>query len=412
MRILSIVKYDFIKLLRDKTPLIFMVVLPIAIMFFLGMAYGKNGESTDSAKIPIGLVNYDESELVKSMISDFEKNDTIKVVEMEEEELGQSVRNAVIEMGFIIPKDFNNKVLTGQKPQIQLLKLPTSVDYRSVEVLWNEAFENIQMSNIASKYLRDNIENIGNNNERLIISRFEEKLKNELEKPPIISVKEIRVSGNSESTEYNGINNSVIGITVMFVMFSVILGLGDILEEKKNYTWDRLSTTPTNRFIVILGKVITAFFTGWIQIAILMLFGQFVMGVDWGDSYISTFLIFSVYLLCVTAIGMFLITFVKTNAQLGAFSSILIVATSLLSGCCWPIELVPEFMQKLAMFFPQYWALKGLGNTVNANMGLDSESIPFIVLLLMGGLFFLLTILSERLKQGAFKHFVPYYSNN
>jgi len=143
-----------------------------------------------------------------------------------------------------------------------------------------------------------------------------------------------------------------------------------------------------------------------------MLFGQFVMGVDWGDSYISTFLIFSVYLLCVTAIGMFLITFVKTNAQLGAFSSILIVATSLLSGCCWPIELVPEFMQKLAMFFPQYWALKGLGNTVNANMGLDSESIPFIVLLLMGGLFFLLTILSERLKQGAFKHFVPYYSNN
>ena len=400
MRILSIVKYDFIKLLRNKTALILMLVLPIAIMFFIGMAYSNNKESTEKIKIPVGLVNYDESELVKTMVSNFEKNDTVKVVEMKEEELYQSVRNASVEMGFIIPEDFEDQVLAGEKPQMQLLKLPTSADYVAVEVIWNEAFGTLRMYDITSKYVVDKIGELGDNNPGIIIPSFVEKLENELTKTPIVSVKEIRVSGDSESTDYNGMNRSIIGIVVMFVMFSVVFGMGDMLEEKKNHTWDRLSTTPTSRAIVTLGKVIATFITGWLQIVILMLFGHFVMGVDWGSSVISTFLILSIYLLCVTGLGMLLATLVKSNAQLGAYSSILIVATSMLSGCYWPIELVPEFMQKLAKFFPQYWALKGLGNTVNANMGLDSAVFPVIILTLMGVLFFLLTIVNEKLING------------
>lgn len=398
MRILSIVKYDFIKLLRDKTALVFMIVLPIAIMFFIGMAYSNNGKSTEKTKIPVGLVNYDESELVKAMVSNFGKSDTIRLVEMKEEELYQSVRNATVEMGFIIPEDFEQEVLAGEKPQMQLLKLPASADYVAVEVIWNEAFETLRMYDITSKYVMDKIAKVSDDNLGIIIPSFVEKLEDGLKKTPIVSVKEIRVSGDSESTEYNGMNRSIIGIVVMFVMFSVVLGMGDMLEEKKNHTWDRLSTTPTNRAIVTLGKIIATFITGWLQIVILMLFGHFVMGVDWGSSVISTIFILSIYLFCVTGLGMLLATLVKTNAQLGAYSSILIVTTSMLSGCYWPIELVPEFMQKLAKFFPQYWALKGLGNTVNANMGLDSAVFPVIILALMGVLFFLLTIVNEKLK--------------
>lgn len=400
MRILSIVKYDFIKLLRNKTALILMTVLPLMIMFFIGQAFGNKGESTQSSKIPVGIVNYDNSELVAVLISNFEKNENIRVLEMEEKELTQSVRNAYVEMGFIIPEGFEDKVLAGEEPQMQLLKLPTSADFGAVEGMWNEAFETLHLTDIVERYVADKVVNISDENRGIVISEFAEKLENELTKTPIISVKEIKVSGDSESNDYNGMNSSVIGIAVMFVMFSVVLGMGDMLEEKKNCTWDRLSTTPTSQTVVMLGKVIATFLSSWVQIAILMLFGQFVMGVDWGNSFVSTFLIFSVYLLCVTGLGMFLSTLVKTNAQLGAYSSILIVATSMLSGCYWPIELVPEFMQKLAILFPQYWAVKGLGNTVNANMGIGSVAVPLLVLIFMGLLFFVLTIVSGKLKYG------------
>lgn len=397
MRILSIVKYDFIKLFRNKAALLLMIVLPVLVIFFIGLAYGNSGESTVNSKIPVGIVNYDNSEMVTQLIADFEKNDTIRVVEMKEDKLIESIRNAAVEMGFIIREGFEDKVLAGEKPEIQLLKLPTSVDYGAVEGVWNEAFAKMRMSDITARYVVDKMADISNQNEGIVISKFTEKMDNELAKAPIISVRETRVSGDTQSINFNAKNSSIIGIVIMFVMFSVVFGIGDILEEKKNYTWNRLSTTPTSRTTLMLGKVIGEFLKGWVQIAILMLFGKFVMGIDWGNSFVSTFLIFSVYLLCVTGLGILLSTLVKTNAQLGAYGSIAIVATSMLSGCYWPLELVPEFMQKLAMLFPQYWAVNGLKNTINANMGIGSVVTPLLVMILMGLLFFILTIMIEMI---------------
>ena len=39
-------------------------------------------------------------------------------------------------------------------------------------------------------------------------------------------MEDIRVSGSEESLDFDGMAQSSIGITVMFVMFTVILGVG------------------------------------------------------------------------------------------------------------------------------------------------------------------------------------------
>lgn len=181
----------------------------------------------------MGIVNYDNSEMVAELMERFGKNDTIRVVEMKEDELTESVRNASVEMGFIIPDGFEDKVLAGKKPEMQLLKLPASADYGAVEGVWNEAFSKMRMSDITARYVVDKIGNISAENEGIVISKFAEKMDNELAKAPIISVRETRVSGDTQSTDYNAKNSSIIGIVVMFIMFSVVFGIGDILEEKK-----------------------------------------------------------------------------------------------------------------------------------------------------------------------------------
>lgn len=407
MRILSIVRYDFIKLLRNKTALLLMLVLPTLITLIIGLAYGSMGDGTEGSKIPVGVVNNDNSDIAKELISGFKNNGTVIVMEMEEDKLAEKVRNAGVEVGFIIPDGFGAKILAGQKPVVQVLKLPSSVDYRAIEEIMNGVFGELQMTDIALQYMMDKFgsatgseKEMMKSNKEMIKSNFQKIIESALSEVPVISVKEVMVSGKETSTDYNGVNSGAIGIAVMYVMFSAVFGIGDILEEKKNYTWNRIDTTPALKSTVMAGKVIGIFLQGWAQIAILMLFGKFIMGVDWGNSFFSTFLLFSIYLLCVTGLGMFLATLVKTNAQLGAYASIIIVSTSMLSGCYWPIELVPEFMQRIAKFFPQYWAVKGLGNTVNANMGLQSVITPLLVLILMGIMYFTLAIVSERFKAG------------
>ena len=70
----------------------------------------------------------------------------------------------------------------------------------------------------------------------------------------------------------------------------------------------------------------------------------------------------------------------------------------MLAGCYWPIEIVPKFMQKTAMIFPQYWTVKALNNTVGANMGLGSILPHITVLVFMAGVFFILSAAVEKVR--------------
>jgi ABC-2 type transport system permease protein len=221
-----------------------------------------------------------------------------------------------------------------------------------------------------------------------ISNGVDEKLKQE----PPVSVEMSRYENGTKSVRYDGKAQSSLGFAVMFVMFTIMIGAGEILEEKKTNTWGRLNMTPSKKAEIILGKVLGTFLRGWFQIAFLILFGSFVMGVSWGNSIFSTILVISAFLLCVTGIGMLLAAFVKTNAQLGAVSTIIIMSTTMVSGCWWPLELEPVFMQRLAVIFPQYWAMKGLTNTVVGNLGIQSVIMPVLVLSGMAAAFFALTL--------------------
>ncbi|MFZ5986299.1 MAG: ABC transporter permease [Bacillota bacterium] len=397
MKIFTIARYDFVKLFRDKSALIIMIAVPVIFTFVMGLAYGSAG-SKGVQKIPVGLVNLNSSELVKELIANIKKDNTIYFIEMKEDELLQKVKSSSVEAGFIIPDDFGKKLGEGKTAEIKVLKLPTSAGFNAVKGTIGTAVLKMHIKDVSKRYFGNKISGPTDLDKDLIVSDMIAKLGEKLEEPSKFTVSDIRVSGDEESTDFNGKAHSSIGVAVMFVMFAVILGAGEILEEKKNRTWDRLIITPTSRTTVMLGKITGTFLRGWAQVVFLIIFGWLVMGVSWGNSIFASMVLFSVYLLCLTSLGMFLSSLVKTNAQLGAYSSVIIIATSMLSGCYWPVEMVPGYMQRIAMLFPQYWAIKALNNTVNANMGIASIVNHLLVLSLMGVLFFILGIISGRLR--------------
>lgn len=397
MKVLSIAKYELIKLFRNKTVLLIMIALPVAFTFVMALAFGS-ADAPEERKIPVGIVINDSSELVYELISGVKKDRTINVIEMEESELFEKVKNTGIEAGFIIPDDFTAKISKGGIPQIQTVKLPVSVAFRAAEGVIRAEYSRMLISEAVRTYFEDKLGGMDISERVLIIEDIAYEIEKNLNKPPVISVREAKIYGEEESTDFNGKTYSSIGIAVMFAMFTIVFGAGEILEDKKNNTWGRLLTTPVHKSEIMAGKVLGTFLRGWVQISILILLGQFVLGVEWGNSLHATFIVFSIYILSITSMGMFMSSIVKTNSQLGAYSSIIIVSTSMLAGCYWPLEIVPEFMQKIAMLFPQYWAIKALNNTVSANLGMSSVIEPLTVLALMGLIFYLLSFVGEMLK--------------
>lgn len=396
MKILNIAWYDLKKLFREKTALFFLILLPVIFIFVMGSVYGS-ASSSDAAKIPVGIVNNDGSKISLDLINEISKDKTIYIKDIKDEDLSEMVRNVEVEIGFIIPKDFGKKVEEGKEPEIEVLKLPKSADFLALEGIVNSAYTKIHVNDSITAFFGDKLKAANVENTELILTdisgKFEENLKT-----PLITVQASAYTKDGKTNGFDGKAMSSLGMMVMFVMFTVILGAGEILDEKKSNTWGRLNITPTNKMTIVFGKFTGTFLKGWVQVIILILFSNFIMGVNWGNSILATIILMSIYLISVTGLGMFLSSLVKTNSQLGAVSAITIICTSMLSGCYWPIEMMPAAMQNIAALFPQYWAMKGLTNTVVGGLGIEYIVTPALVLLAIGAVFFTLSVLSGNFK--------------
>jgi ABC-2 type transport system permease protein len=117
-----------------------------------------------------------------------------------------------------------------------------------------------------------------------------------------------------------------------------------------------------------------------------------VLKISWGISAIGLILLFSCFLLSIIGLGTCLASFVKSKKQLASITNIIVMPTSLIAGCMWPRDIMPDFMIKISNFIPQTWVLKGMTDLITRNSGVNAILIPSAVLLLFASVFFIVGI--------------------
>ncbi len=395
MKIINIIHYELIQLTRDRLGLSFVIFLPIFFTLITGLMFSStSGSNGVEQKIEVGLVQQDEHALTQEILNKVQENNNIIFIAMTNDELVEAIKEQTIGEGYVIPEGFGEKILNGEQTQIRVLKNPSSTGFMAVNEAINNAVSTLQLKKNTEILYRKHIEEQGVIPSKSIEEYIDTMVEGAINKPLIINQSIIYKAENSKNNDLVADNRaqSSIGFLVMFVMFNVVFSAGTILEEKKHYTWQRLKITPTEKAKLMLGKLGAAFVIGWLQVIFLMLFGQFVMGVNWGSSIINTIIFISVFLLAVIALGLLLSSIVKTSSQLGVTASLLITVTSMLGGCWWPIEFSPEIMQIIGMITPQYWAVKGLNYLIVRDMPALALQTPLLVLFIMAILFTLLSI--------------------
>ena len=165
----------------------------------------------------------------------------------------------------------------------------------------------------------------------------------------------------------------------MFLMMSLITTIGVMLQERTEGTWQRILAAPIKRVQILGGYLLGYFLIGWLQFGILALASHFLFQINWGDP-LGLLAIGSAFILCSISLALALGGLVKTFQQQQAIATILVTATSMLSGVFWPLELEPPFMQSLAHIFPQYWAMSGFKDLLLRGLDWSTLSTPLLVL--------------------------------
>ncbi|QUH29934.1 ABC transporter permease [Vallitalea guaymasensis] len=192
---------------------------------------------------------------------------------------------------------------------------------------------------------------------------------------------------------YDNLKQALAGFALFFSMFLVFFGIGNIVDEKKHYVWQRQLVSPIKNISILSGNVIATFMAGFMNILVMVYGGKYLFHIDWGKSDIGVLLLLGAFIFTITCLGLFISSFFKTQQQLSSIVPVITVSTSMLGGCMWPLEIIQsKTLLFIANLTPQKWALEGIKDMIMYGHGIESIVTPVLVLLLMGIIYLALGI--------------------
>lgn len=340
---------------RDRQMMVMILIMPVIQVILLGYAI-----TVDVKYLPLGVVDYDRSPESRRLIEDFRHNDTFEFRGnlAGPESVRESLDSGEISVALIIPPGFARKLGRGESVDIQMLM--DGVDSNA--------------SLIAAAHSRGITE-------AYALNRFREGLSG-LELPDMQPRLRIFYNPALESRFY-----MVPGIVVILLtmLTSLVTGVG-LVRERETGTLEQISVTPIKTFQLMLGKVLPFVFIGYIALSIaisvcLLWFGVPMRG-SWGLLVAFSFL----FLFNTLGLGLLVSTVARSQQQALFMIWFILIFGILMSGLFFPIENMPDIMQKLTYINPLRYFLTIVRGLFLKGSGLGAFHIEAAGLALLGPL--------------------------
>lgn len=396
MKVLSIIIKDFKTILSDKQAIIITMLMPLILMTILSMALKGSFISSDDLEIErinIAVVKkYNE----KDDNSVFEK--TLK-----------KMMDTTIDSVDVNPERIFFEDFLESEEVSKLLKFTVEEENKAMELLNDGEVSAVVV--LPDKFIYDmniNLVTPFRNNVNInVLTHPEKSVAGEIVKSimkaysdsmsSVIIGKNVLIEsvsanglreGGFENTEeimedisslMEGINVKIENITVegkksissaeyysvammsMFILFAAGIGGRMLLEEKDNQTYQRMVIADISKTHVLAGKFFTILLIASIQITIMILFSYFALKVKWGS--LSSLIILSLTsAFAVAGLGIFIgsLTYRMGNYKLAnSFENVIIQVMALLGGSFFPLDLLPDAVQKFSFLSLNGVALKG-----------------------------------------------------
>jgi ABC-2 type transport system permease protein len=190
---------------------------------------------------------------------------------------------------------------------------------------------------------------------------------------------------------------SVMGIIGNVSMLAIILAGAAIVREREHGTMDHLMVMPLTPFEIAMSKVWANGLVITIAVGLsLYLVVRMFLRIPIAGS-IPLFMVgVVIYLFFATAIGIFLGTVARSMPQLGLLYMLVYMPMNLLSGSNTPLESMPPWLATAMQASPSTHFVSFAQAILYRGAGIDVVWPQFLIVALVGGLFFGLAILRFR----------------
>jgi ABC-2 type transport system permease protein len=380
---------------QERATLIFGLVMPLVFTFVIGL--GISGFEPDEDAPPstwtVSVVDMDQGQLSQQLVDNLEAKDVLVVEERDADEAAAALEAGEAAATLILPAGMTEALLVDDALDLEFQlsvedQVAAQVVEQAVLAAMNELSSSLDIAAISLSVAEEmNLFEVegGPDRDQYYADAIGEANSAWQAGAPITVTAQKETQREDTSVQIpNGFQQTSPGIAVMFALFFVANGAGTLLIEREQGTLRRLIITPISKGGILAGKLLGVFVSSLVQFTLLVLAGQFLFGVDWGQAPLALAVMVLAFTFCITALAMLMASLVRTYAQIDAVSTLLIIPLSGIGGAMWPIEIVPPFMQQAALYVPTGWAMRGFHDIVTRGLGLEEILLEAGVLVLFG----------------------------
>lgn len=351
-------------LLRKKGNILVFFLLPIIGMLVSVAVYGN----VRSASVRIGVIDNDQSALAGDFIQSISQQETMKIMALADNEKESQISSGKVDCVLVIPKGFAEGVYNKNLKQVEIFSIKGEG-----ATAWIQSYSNIYLRN-----LQDMAEAAGGNKATF------EKLYNNLKQDKLsLQVKKVQ-----DQTRNKGMTTQMIGFLIMFMLLGAGNAAEMILKERRNRTYYRICAAPVSAKTYILGNVLANLLLVTLQISLALFFMIKVFKIQTYIPVAEMFMILLLFGLVAIGLGVLIVAFSNDSRQASTLQTLVITPTCMLSGCFWPLEIMPKSLQRLADFLPQTWTI-GAIHKLQMGASFDQVMLNLLIIIAFALTFFL-----------------------
>jgi ABC-2 type transport system permease protein len=399
MRIFDVALKDLSQVFRDKRSLLFLVAMPIVFTLFMGFAYrsGSSNEGSTDQRISLGWVNNDPQGLLSGQLFDLLSNsEAVRLVELTSDTVMAAVQQGEVAGALVIPAGFSEQAAANpansQTDPITLLADTSTAQgqslYQLVQTPILQVMSSLEIASLSA-------EAVGKANDPAEMDQaFTVAVEAWKQASKATPVRVEMVVAQPQTAWYgdNPYNQASPGILVQFAIFGMVTSGQILVQERKTRTLQRMMTTSLRPWEIIAGHTLAMFSMVFAQVALMVIFGQFILGVNYLQAPLSILLLSAALGLWIAAMGLLIGVMVKNDSQVILFSLMAMFIFSAMGGTWFPLEATSGAFTVIGRLTPSGLAMTGYQNILIRGQGLSSTWAPVLGILAYAAAFFGLAV--------------------
>ena len=356
-RLVSIIRKEFIQIIRDKRTLVLILVMPIIMLFLLGYA-----ATNDVRNVPMAVFDQSRGPEARALLNAYRTADYFKLAYIvnSNAEMQSLIENGRAKAGLVIPPDYAQQLNKGSAQVSFILdgSDPTvaSTALSAAQLIGQDFSTGIMASRITRVGQGFNVQ------------------------PPV----EVRTTVwyNPDMISAYFMIPGLIGLILTSIIG--IVTATSVVRERERGTIEQLIVTPIRAWELMIGKIMPYIILGLFDAVMIISVGHWWFGVPVNGSLGLIFLLSAVYLLSTLGIGLFVSTIANTQqeAMLTVFMSIL--PSIFLSGFIYPLAAMPMVLQWISYLIPLRYFLTIIRALMVKGVGLESILPDVIAMTIFG----------------------------